>query len=249
MSIKKELQQIIKASLEKNAIEFANNQNKKLLKQGNLLLSAPKVENGKISLDPVAQAHGWKSEKERSNFQATHPNEYAVMGGFKYNPVPSKNATLLDEVGKKRLTLAQQQDEYFQKYGVLDFSNNYNIDADSLQGEIDTLNSDCEKVKNLLPVGLYEYDFSDTDVNENVGKKTVSVENNKKGKYIQARDILNKYGCKTVSELEALLASKKRSIEFWKRSNDLVEMTAVGDHNSNNYDPEFKTWYNIGKKI
>ncbi len=192
------------------------------------------VKDGKLSLDVPAQTFGWKDEAERVAFKAEHPMEYAVTGGVKLDTnILSRNYTLLSAEGEELLKKVREQDDYFREYGVLDFAKNYNIDAVGIQKEIDVLDEEIKSAKK-----------SDRLSNNLV----LDVETRKK-EADELGDILNKYGCNSIDELEGICASKKQAKEFWKRSHDLAKMSEVGDETSDNYDPDFEKWVNIGKNL
>ena len=85
----------------------------------NLVLG--RVENGRLSLDPVAQLYGYSSEAERQNYIKENPNLYTVMGGYKYEPsVLSKNYIPLNSEGKRIVQEAIKADEQLKNGKTLD---------------------------------------------------------------------------------------------------------------------------------
>ena len=192
------------------------------------------VKNGRLSIDVPEQTFGWKNDAERARFKAEHPMEYAVTGGVKLDTnILSKNYTPLTEEEEVLLKTAREQDDYFREYGVLDFAKNYNIDAVAIQKEIDILDEEIKSAKKSDRLS------SNLVLDVEIRKKEAA----------ELDDILNKYGCNSIDELEGLLASKKQAKEFWIRSHDLAKMSEVGDETSENYDIDFEKWVNIGKNL
>ena len=205
-------------------------QNNSTSKQPNFLA----VKNGKLSRDVLAQNLGWKNNEELIKFKTEHPVEYEVTGGVKLDTnILSKNYTPISDEGVKILKNAREQDSYFNKYGVLDFAKNYNIDAEAIQKEIDVLNEAIKSAKK----------------SERIYKNLVIDIETRKKERDALDDILEKYRCDSIDELEGLLASKKQTKEFWKHSHELVRMSEVGDETSENYDTDFEKWVKIGKNL
>ena len=209
------------------------------------------VKNGKLTTDNIAKLGGYKNIAEMNRYKKDNPNLYAVMDGIKYEPqVASKNYTPLTTEEKKIVDKAIEQDKYYKKYGVLDFAKNYNVDIDRLNDEIAALDADVNKIKEIIQPELYKENLFVNEIEDTRGKKKVIVRDNKaRQRYNSALEILNKYDCKSVNELDGILATKERSKNFWEQSHKLVEMSEVGDTSSDNYDPEFYEWVKIGKNL
>ena len=90
-------------------------------KQGDILLSATKVENGRLTIDKdiMAQSKGFMNAMDEANYKAANPDLYEASGGIKI----IKPGTNVDIIGSPLKSAATYDSKYATNLSVAALNN------------------------------------------------------------------------------------------------------------------------------